>query len=201
MFDRTPLSAFSLTLGLSLALIPAAGAQEQRPFPKVPNFGFGVEAGMNGMTGITGVTLTYWPMDRLAVDAGLGVGALGAAVGTGVRGYMLETRHIHPFTGVAYRYTSGADQFTMMLDEGANGERHYDFQAAIDPSHFVNLQAGIEFRWGPFQLRPALGWSQKIVGGDWHVLSGTAPTGADADPVNIILGSGPSVTVNTGFAF
>ena len=211
---RKPASALSPILFLSLALCAAAPRAEEGPASyeeqparaawKAPSFGFGVQAGINGMAGIAGVTLSWYPDEQFAMDAGIGVGALGANYGLRGRGFFWQSRHVHPYGGLGFKHSSGSGDATIDMNydvQRGNETRHYAFEAKIDPTNFVDAQGGVEFRFGHFLLRPGLGWSQKLGGTNWHVVSGDVPTSEDKKPLDIVLGSGPTMVLESGFAF
>jgi hypothetical protein len=169
-----------------------------------PRVAFGLELGANGLPGIAGVTVSYYASDRLALDAGLGVGLLAGTYGLRARGFFLDWKRMHPYAALAFKHGNGTggSSINMQMDIDDNGtQRHYDFEAAIEPANFMDLGGGLEFRFGHFLLRPALGWSQKINGGGLNVTAGDAPTGNDRKGIEAVLGSGPTVSLGAGFGF
>lgn len=204
---RTFINTLALALPLALSLASAETGEEplaNHALPRAPKIGFGVQLGMNGIAGIAGVTGTFYPLDNVAVDLGLGVGATGFTSGLRARGFFLESRHVHPYAGLGFRHGSGTGNTpaTMEFTKGSGADTTTTkFEATIEASNFADAQAGIEFRWGAFQLRPVLGWSQRLGGRNWNVVSGEAPDAESSDAMDVILGSGPTIAVETGFAF
>lgn len=203
------MSLRNLFLAFPLALSLASAETGEEPLanhaqPRAPKIGFGVQLGMNGIAGIAGVTGTFYPLSNVAVDLGASFGATGVTTGLRARGFFLESRHMHPYAGLGFRHGSGTGNTpaTMEITKGSGADSTtYKFDATIAASNFADAQAGIEFRWGAFQLRPVLGWSQRLGGRNWKVVSGTAPDSEISDAMDLIMGSGPTIALESGFAF
>jgi len=182
----------------------SVSAQDQPAAPKAPRIGFAFEPGLNSLASIGGFALTYYPFERLAVDAGAGFGVSNLRYGLRARAFFLDWKEIHPYAGLSYSHALGwaDDTLSMSMDVTRNGRtNHYDFGMTVSPTNFLGFEGGIEFRFGHLLLRSGAGWCQQLGGRNWHVAEGIGPTGSDGKAIDLLEGSGPLGTMAIGFVF
>jgi hypothetical protein len=198
MFLRT------VSLGIFLAAAALSVSAQERPVAPAPHVAFAFEPGLNSLASIGGFAVSYYPVDRVAVDAGAGFGVSNWRFGVRARAFFLEWKKLHPYAGLSYSHALGwgNDTLSMGVDVTRNGDtHHYDFGMTVDPTDFLGIQGGVEFRFGHFILRPGLGWTVQLGGRNWHVVEGEGPVGEDKKSVDLIEGGGPLACIGIGFGF
>lgn len=171
---------------------------------KAPVFGVSVELGWNSLASIGGMTLTYFPIPKLAVDLGAGFGLNAEKYGLRTRYFVRERAPFRTFIGLGLNRTGGwdPDGFEMNLSVNKGGTtREYDIRVRIDPTQFVDLMGGLEFRWGRLTASGALGYSQHIGRKHWHIISEEVPPAQDLEIFNVVLGSGIAAYAEFGFLY
>jgi hypothetical protein len=194
---------FSALFCLIAACMGSVSAQD-RPAPGIPRFAFAFEPGINSLASIGGLALTYYPIERIAVDAGAGFGISNLRYGLRARAFFLDWKEVHPYAGLSYSHAKGwgNDTLSMSLDVTRNGQKkHYDFGMTVSPTNFLGFEGGIEFRFGHLLLRSGIGWCRQLGGRNWHVAEGIGPTGEDRKPMDLLEGSGPLGTAALGVVF
>ena len=198
------MSLRSATLWLFLAAGAHSVPAQDRPISPAPHVAIAFEPGINSLASIGGFAISYYPIDRIAVDAGAGFGVSNWRFGARVRAFFLEWKKMHPYAGLSYSHALGwgNDTMSMNLDVNRNGDtNHYEFGMTVDPTDFLGFQGGVEFRFGHFILRPGVGWSVQLGGRNWHVVEGNGPVGEDKKSLDLLEGGGPLGCIGVGFGF
>lgn len=193
------LALFSL-----IAACSGTVSAQDRPVPEVPRVAIAFEPGLNSLASIGGFSLTYYPIERLAVDAGAGFGVSNLRYGLRARAFFFDWQDVHAYAGLSYAHAKGwgNDTLSMSLDVKRSGQtHHYDFGMTVDPTDFLGFEGGLELRFGHLLLRAGTGWSQQLGGRNWHVAEGVGPTGQDRKPLDLLEGSGPIGTGALGIVF
>ena len=165
-------------------VIPVESVRQERPFT------VGAEMGWNSLSGV-GLAASYNLHWRFSLDSALGLSAAGYKVGLRGR-YNFIPGNLTPFVGAGVSYATGT--LGKVKLDGANGSR-YSMSAA--PAAFVQGVAGLSWVTdGGFSLLASAGYAYR---------AGKAPrtSGASAvqqDAANVLLGSGPVVSLGLGYA-
>lgn len=192
---------------IAASIGPVSAAPYQPPpeaAPEAARFAFAIEPGLNSFASIGGLSLTYYPIERLAVDAGAGFGVSNLRYGLRARAFFFDWQALHAYAGLSYAHAKGwgDDTLSMSLDVKRNGQtHHYDFGMTVDATDFLGFEGGLELRYGHLLLRAGTGWSQQLGGRNWHVAEGVGPEGEDRKAIDFLEGSGIIATGALGVVF
>jgi hypothetical protein len=194
----------SLPLAFALACASAsASPYVPEPPPKPLRVVVALEPGMNSLGSIAGLAVSYYPVERFALDAGGGFGLLGGRAGLRGRVFFLDWSSLRFFGGASYSHAAGGMElrdFRLTVNRGGD-KRTYVFSLATDPSDFLGLLAGFDWRIGNLQVRYGAGWSVLLQKRNWRVTGGTAPEDRDKGVVDLIFGGGPMTFLGFGWGF
>lgn len=188
-------------------LIVAASATASpyipEPPPPPPKVAIALEPGINSLGSLGGLAISYFPVGKIALEAGAGFGLLGLKAGLRARAFFLEGGGLHPYGGLSYMHAAGGTDFeNMEITVKRNGSKHtYDFSMETRASDFFGILTGIELRLGRLVLRPGLGWSFLLQKRNWRVTAGEGPVDEDKKAVDILFGSGPTGFLGLGMGF
>lgn len=155
------------------------------------------ELGWNSLTGL-GLLYTRNIVPHFSLDVGAGVSS---RVGQfGVRGrYNILTDNLTPFLGLGFMYGTGTRGEVSMNEDGNRDAIRYSFK--VDRSPLVQGVAGLSWQTrGGLSLSGMLGWNQLLRRDNLLIKSG-APNDRDRDGLKTLIGSGPAIAMNIGYAF
>ncbi len=152
------------------------------------------EVGWNSLAGF-GVNLTFNVHPHMALDLGLGLGAVGGKFGLRAR-YNLLKGNVTPFLGAgliaASGWESGSDQ--QLSDES-------DVVLKVRPSTFAQGVVGVDWiSQRGFTMIGAVGYAKRISRNNVEILSGT-PTAEERQGIDVVFGSSMVLSLAIGYAF
>lgn len=152
--------------------------------------------GWNNVPGVVGVQYTRNVNPYFAFDTGLGVGLRGAEVGVRGRWNMLN-RNVTPFVGLGVGYGTG----TFFENTAHDANLNTDYNVKALPSPLAQGTVGVSWqnRQG-MSLMGMVGYTQLLRDSNVKVTSGVAGD-KDRKDLKLLIGSGPVVAMNIGYAF
>ena len=151
--------------------------------------------GWNGFVGF-GVAISYYSVPKIAVDAGVGLSAVG--IKASVRGrYLFSVKNFTPFVGLGFLNGFGTPADFELKDQFNNNE---PFKVMVDNSPFIQLSGGFEYMAKKgFIVLFDLGYAL-VLSENYHVTSGN-PSPDIIIAISITYGSGIVIEGGIGYAF
>jgi len=168
---------------------------EQLPIRDLRKTAVWFNMGWNGLTGF-GVNLSYYPVPKIAIDAGIGLSAVG--VKTSARGrYLFKVKNFTPFVGLGLMYGFGSP-YEIEQKDSFNNDAPYKMKVGKSP--FIQLAFGFEYMakkgfYTLFNTGYAL-----LLADNYEITSGTISPDMKRS-LDISFGSGIVIEGGIGFAF
>jgi len=167
----------------------------QLPIRDVRQSAVWLNMGWNSLAGF-GVAVSYYPVPKIAVDAGVGLSSVG--IKASLRGrYLFYVKNFTPFVGLGFLNGFGTP-VDFELKDGFNDNA--PFRVKIDNSPFVQLSGGFEYMAKKgFMVLFDAGFAL-VLTDNYHVTSGF-PSPDMRRVMNITYGSGIVIEGGIGYAF
>ncbi len=168
---------------------------DQLPIRDVRKVALWLNMGWNGLVGV-GPVVSYYPVPKIAIDAGLGLSGVGLKLSGRAR-YLFSVKNFTTFAGAGFMYGSGSGVDFEQKDSFNNNAT---YRVMVDNSYFVQLVGGFEYmaKKGFFTLFD-VGYAL-VLNDNYYVTSGS-PSPNAKKAMRISFGSGIVIEGGIGYAF